>query len=90
MNDYYDVSLKQARLDRLASPAFHFQQLDLADREGMATLFAAEQFDRVIHLAAQAGVRYSLVNPHSYIESNVTGFMNILEGCRHNKVQHLV
>ena len=90
MNDYYDVSLKQARLDRLSSPAFHFQQLDLADREGMATLFAAEQFDRVIHLAAQAGVRYSLENPYAYADANLMGYLNILEGCRHTKVKHLV
>ena len=90
MNDYYDVSLKQARLDRLASPAFHFQQLDLADREGMAKLFAAEQFDRVIHLAAQAGVRYSLENPYAYADANLMGYLNILEGCRHTKVKHLV
>lgn len=90
MNDYYDVSLKQARLDRLSSPAFHFQQLDLADREGMATLFAAEQFDRVIHLAAQAGVRYSLENPYAYADGNLMGYLNILEGCRHTKVKHLV
>lgn len=90
MNDYYVVSLKQARLDRLSSPAFHFQQLDLADREGMATLFAAEQFDRVIHLAAQAGVRYSLENPYAYADANLMGYLNILEGCRHTKVKHLV
>lgn len=90
MNDYYDVSLKQARLDRLASPAFHFQQLDLADREGMAKLFATEQFDRVIHLAAQAGVRYSLENPYAYADANLMGYLNILEGCRHTKVKHLV
>lgn len=85
MNDYYDVSLKQARLDRLASPAFHFQQLDLADREGMAKLFATEQFDRVIHLAAQAGVRYSLENPYAYADANLMGYLNILEGCRHTR-----
>ncbi len=90
MNDYYDVSLKQARLDRLASPAFHFQQLDLAVREGMAKLFATEQFDRVIHLAAQAGVRYSLENPYAYADANLMGYLNILEGCRHTKVKHLV
>ena len=90
MNDYYDVSLKQARLDRLASPAFHFQQLDLADRDGMAKLFATEQFDRVIHLAAQAGVRYSLENPYAYADANLMGYLNILEGCRHTKVKHLV
>ncbi len=90
MNDYYDVSLKQTRLDRLASPAFHFQQLDLADREGMAKLFAAEQFDRVIHLAAQAGVRYSLENPYAYADANLMGYLNILEGCRRAWVKHLV
>jgi UDP-glucuronate 4-epimerase len=91
LNDYYDVALKQSRLDRLTPhPAFRFIKGDVADREGMEKLFATEQFDRVIHLAAQAGVRYSLQNPHAYIDSNVVGFMNILEGCRHNKVGHLV
>ena len=64
--------------------------MDVADRDGMAALFADEKFDRVVHLAAQAGVRYSLENPHAYIDSNVVGFMNVLEGCRHNGVQHLV
>lgn len=91
LNDYYDVSLKQNRLNRLLPhPGFRFVKLDVADRTGMAALFAAEKFDRVIHLAAQAGVRYSLQNPHAYIESNVVGFTNILEGCRHARVQHLV
>ena len=91
LNDYYDVSLKQNRLNRLLPhPGFRFVKLDVADRAGMADLFAAEKFDRVIHLAAQAGVRYSLQNPHAYIESNVVGFTNILEGCRHAGVQHLV
>jgi UDP-glucuronate 4-epimerase len=91
LNDYYDVTLKQSRLARLTPHAsFRFVQMDVADREGIAKLFAAEKFDRVIHLAAQAGVRYSLINPHAYIESNVVGFTNILEGCRHSKVQHLV
>ena len=91
LNDYYDVQLKLDRLARLTPHAnFRFIKLDVADREGMERLFAEEKFDRVIHLAAQAGVRYSLVNPHSYVESNVAGFMNILEGCRHSKVQHLV
>ncbi len=90
LNDYYDVQLKRDRLARLTPHAgFRFVQLDVADREGMEKLFAAEKFDRVIHLAAQAGVRYSLKNPHAYIDSNIVGFMNILEGCRHNKVQHL-
>lgn len=91
LNDYYDVSLKQARLVRLQSHAnFGFRQLDVADRAGVAALFAAEKPQRVVHLAAQAGVRYSLSNPHAYIDSNVQGFTNILEGCRHNAVQHLV
>ena len=91
LNDYYDVQLKLDRLSRLTPHAnFRFVKLDVADRDGMEKLFAAEKFDRVIHLAAQAGVRYSLVNPHAYVESNLSGFMNILEGCRHNKVQHLV
>ncbi len=91
LNDYYDVTLKEARLARLTPlSGFHFIKLDVADRAGMAQLFAAEKFDRVIHLAAQAGVRYSLQNPHAYIESNIVGFTNILEGCRHSKVQHLV
>ncbi|ENM1945991.1 NAD-dependent epimerase [Citrobacter braakii] len=90
LNDYYDVNLKQARLDLLVHPSFHFHKIDLADREGMASLFASEHFERVIHLAAQAGVRYSLENPHAYADSNLTGFLNILEGCRHNKIQHLL
>ena len=91
LNDYYDVSLKEARLALLKkSPQFRFVKLDLADRAGMAALFAAERFDRVIHLGAQAGVRYSLVNPHAYVDSNVVGFANVLEGCRHSGVGHLV
>ena len=91
LNDYYDVSLKEARLARLQEqPGFRFAKLDLADREGMAALFAAERPQRVVHLAAQAGVRYSLQNPHAYVDSNLVGFMNILEGCRHNGVEHLV
>lgn len=91
LNDYYDVRLKLDRLARLEPlPGFRFVKLDVADRAGMEALFAAERFDRVIHLAAQAGVRYSLQNPHAYIDSNVVGFMNILEGCRHTQVQHLV
>ncbi|NML17781.1 NAD-dependent epimerase [Azohydromonas caseinilytica] len=91
LNDYYDVNLKLARL-RLLEPhaRFRFVKLDIADRAGMEALFAAEGFDRVVHLAAQAGVRYSLVNPHAYVESNLVGFMNVLEGCRHHQVQHLV
>ncbi|BAL93742.1 NAD-dependent epimerase [Rubrivivax gelatinosus] len=91
LNDYYDVRLKLDRLARLEPlPGFRFVKLDVADRAGMEALFAAERFDRVIHLAAQAGVRYSLQNPHAYIDSNVVGFMNILEGCRHTQVQQLV
>jgi UDP-glucuronate 4-epimerase len=91
LNDYYDVTLKEARLAVLSPyPAFRFQRLDLADREGMAALFEAHRFDRVIHLAAQAGVRYSIDNPHAYVDSNLVGFVNILEGCRHQQVAHLV
>lgn len=91
LNDYYDVSLKQARLAQLdGRPNFRFVKLDLADRQGMADLFKTEKFDRVVNLAAQAGVRYSLKNPHAYVDSNLVGFVNILEGCRHNGVQHLV
>ena len=91
LNDYYSVQLKRDRLARLTpSAAFRFVHADVADRERMAALFADERFDRVVHLAAQAGVRYSLVNPHAYIDSNVVGFMNVLEGCRHAQVGHLV
>jgi UDP-glucuronate 4-epimerase len=91
LNDYYDPTLKAARLDRLRKyERFRFVKLDVVDRDGMARLFADERPRRVIHLAAQAGVRYSLVNPHAYTESNISGFLNILEGSRHNEVQHLV
>lgn len=91
LNDYYAVSLKQARLDMLANRlAFQFIKLDLADRNGIAELFAEHQFERVIHLGAQAGVRYSLDNPLAYADSNLIGHLNILEGCRHNKVGHLL
>jgi UDP-glucuronate 4-epimerase len=90
MNDYYDVNLKQARLDLLQSSLFSFHKVDLADRQGIAELFAEGKFNRVIHLAAQAGVRYSLENPHAYADSNLIGYLNILEGCRHNKVEHLL
>lgn len=91
LNDYYDVSLKEARLAQLQPHAkFRFIKLDIADRPGVEQLFASEKFDRVIHLAAQAGVRYSIKNPHAYVDSNLVGFVNILEGCRHNQVQHLV
>ncbi len=91
LNEYYDVTLKQARLKQLeGNPRFRFVKLDVADRAGMTALFEREKFPRVIHLAAQAGVRYSLTNPHAYIDSNVVGFMNILEGCRQSGVEHLV
>lgn len=90
LNDYYSVRLKEDRLARLTPQrGFRFVKMDVADRPGIERLFAEERFDRVIHLAAQAGVRYSLQNPHAYVDSNVVGFMNILEGCRHNGVQHL-
>ncbi len=91
LNNYYDVTLKQARLDRLTPhPAFSFIKADIADRDAMQTLFATHQFDCVVNLAAQAGVRYSIENPHAYIEANIVGFLNILEGCRHHKVANLV
>jgi UDP-glucuronate 4-epimerase len=91
LNNYYDPALKEARLARLApQPGFRFTKVDLADGPGMAALFRAERFDRVVHLGAQAGVRYSLENPQSYVDSNITGTLNVLEGCRHNGVQHLV
>ena len=91
LNDYYDVRLKKARLAQLKPfKKFEFRKLDLVNRKGMAALFAKHKFRRVVHLAAQAGVRYSLVNPHAYTDSNVVGFMNVLEGCRHAKVEHLV
>jgi len=91
LNDYYDVSLKQARLEILQRyPAFRFHKMDLADRVAMPALFGQEKFSRVVHLGAQAGVRYSIKNPLAYIDSNVLGFANILEGCRHNAVEHLV
>jgi len=90
LNDYYDVTLKEARLKQLEGRSgFTFIKGDLADRDGMARLFAEGRFNKVVHLAAQAGVRYSLINPHAYIDSNISGFMNILEGCRHNGVEHL-
>ena len=91
LNDYYDVNLKKARLAILQKESnFRFEFLDLADREGMARLFSASRFDRVVHLGAQAGVRYSIENPHAYVDSNVVGTLNVLEGCRHNAVEHLV
>ena len=91
LNDYYDVNLKKSRLARLENHRrFRFIRMDLADREGIAALFKKEAFELVVHLAAQAGVRYSIVNPYAYIDSNLVGFINILEGCRQQKVQHLV
>ena len=91
LNSYYDPQLKRDRLARLAGDAnFRFVQMDVADRSAMPALFAAEGFDKVVHLAAQAGVRHSLVDPHAYIDSNIVGFTNVLEGCRHSGVQHLV
>ena len=90
INDYYDVALKEARLKRIENPLFQFIKLDLADREGIKNLFADQQFDRVIHLGAQAGVRYSIENPLAYADSNLVGHVNILEGCRQNKVGHLI
>jgi UDP-glucuronate 4-epimerase len=91
LNDYYDPSLKRARLATLeGTPGFAFLKLDLADRPGIAALFEAQRFDRVCHLAAQAGVRYSLQNPQAYADSNLVGFVNVLEGCRHTGVGHLV
>lgn len=91
LNDYYDVSLKEARLERINGfESFQFVKLDLADRDGIEKLFQEYQFDGVVNLAAQAGVRYSIENPHAYVDSNIVGFVNILEGCRHSKVKHLV
>jgi UDP-glucuronate 4-epimerase len=91
LNDYYDPALKKARLAQLSSlPGFTFVRIDLADRPAVAELFTLHRFDVVVNLAAQAGVRYSLENPHSYVDSNVVGFVNVLEGCRHSGVKHLV
>lgn len=91
LNDYYDVALKHGRLGWLEPlSGFQFQQLELADRDAVAALFNEHKFDRVIHLAAQAGVRYSITNPHAYVDSNLIGFVNVMEGCRHNDVEHFV
>jgi UDP-glucuronate 4-epimerase len=91
LNEYYDVLLKKDRLIQLKNyPNFKFFELDLADRSGIENLFVSQQFEIVVNLAAQAGVRYSLKNPHAYVDSNLVGFVNILEGCRHNQVKHLV
>ncbi len=91
LNDYYDVGLKQQRLSQLRKyQNFHFKRLDLGDRQATAELFQNHDFAVVIHLAAQAGVRYSIEHPHAYLDSNLAGFLNILEGCRHSRIQHLV
>jgi UDP-glucuronate 4-epimerase len=91
MNDYYDVTLKEARLKRFSGHKhFTFDKLDISDRAGMEKMFKREKFDAVMNLAAQAGVRYSIENPHAYIDANVVGFCNVLEGCRHSGVKHLV
>jgi UDP-glucuronate 4-epimerase len=91
LNAYYDPALKQARIAELAKqPGFSFVKLDLADRAGVAALFAEHGFQHVVHLAAQAGVRHSLVDPHAYADANLTGFLNVLEGCRHAQARHLV
>ena len=91
LNDYYDPALKQARLSQLEGhDRFAFVKLDVSDRDRVATLFRERKIERVVHLAAQAGVRYSITNPHAYADSNLLGFLNILEGCRHNAVEHLV
>jgi UDP-glucuronate 4-epimerase len=94
INDYYDVTLKQGRLNVLTehtlSENFTFLKMDIASRDLIESLFSSSAFDKVVHLAAQAGVRYSIENPHAYVDSNLVGFMNILEGCRHNKIKHLV
>ncbi|MEY2726525.1 MAG: dTDP-glucose 4,6-dehydratase 2, partial [Planctomycetota bacterium] len=90
LNDYYQVKLKLDRLAQIQTfTGFQFEQIGLEDRDGMQRLFAANAFDRVIHLAAQAGVRYSLTNPHAYADSNLTGFVNLLECCRHHRIPHL-
>ncbi|MHB8166431.1 MAG: NAD-dependent epimerase [Sulfuricella sp.] len=91
LNDYYDVQLKEDRLKQLMPlPGFRFVKLDMAERAAMEALFATEKFQRVVNLAAQPGVRYSIKNPHAYVNTNIVGFLNVLEGCRHNGVEHLV
>jgi UDP-glucuronate 4-epimerase len=91
LNDYYDVSLKRARLERLRGAAgFEFRQIDLADRDAAATVFAGERYDAVVHLAAQAGVRHSLADPLAYVDANLTGFAHVLEGCRQGATGHLL
>lgn len=90
INDYYDPKLKLDRLKRIEHENFEFRKINIADREEIKNLFEKERFDVVVHLAAQAGVRYSIKNPYAYIDSNLLGFINVLEGCRHNPVHHLV
>ena len=91
LNDYYEVSLKQARLQNLIHrPGFEFEQMDIVDRQSIGEFFSAHRFQAVVNLAAQAGVRYSLENPNAYVDANLVGFANILEGCRHSEVQHLI
>ena len=91
LNDYYDVSLKKDRLALLESEQnFHFTKLDISNTDELAAFFSKQRPERVVHLAAQAGVRYSIENPHAYVDANLVGFMNILEGCRHNEVEHLI
>ncbi len=91
INDYYDVNLKISRLKQIEDfPNFKFVKLNITDRESLSEIFSTEKFDMVVHLAAQPGVRYSLVNPYVYIESNISGFLNVLEGCRHHHIKHLV
>ena len=91
LSDYYDVQLKESRLKQLeGNENFGFFKADIGDPKSIMDLFSRERFDAVLHIAAQAGVRYSLINPQAYIDSNITGFLNILEGCRHHPVQHLV
>ena len=91
LNDYYDVALKQARLSQLVDhPNFEFQKLELSNQSTTAAIFKSFNPEIVVHLAAQAGVRYSLQNPHAYVDSNLVAFVNILEGCRHYKIKHLV
>src|SRR6478609_4279919 len=91
LNSYYDPALKRARLDILrGEPRFAFEQIDLADRASMERLFATRRFPRVVHLAAQAGVRHSIDHPHAYVDANLDGFVNVLEGCRHNDCRHLI
>lgn len=91
LNDYYDVELKNARLERLLSyPNFKFYKIDISNRISIENLFASEKPDRVIHLAAQAGVRHSVTNPHAFVDANLQGFVNVLEGCRNQKIDHLV